>query len=102
MFFHCVLEGKDYWESLLHHDADSANTFLNLGLALIDSNFPTAWTLEGFLLLFSRWHYSTSFCFLLPELPLAIFKDLHIPLSTASIWGLAGTLVVSTYPSRGH
>ena len=41
--------------------------------------------------------------FLFPELSLAIFEDKHPPASMTSIQGvLPGTLVVTSYVSRGH
>ena len=58
--------------------------------------------LEVFLLFFSRWHYSASVWFLLPKLPMAIFEDLHVPLSTTSIRGVAITLITTTCTSERH
>ena len=45
--------------------------------------------LKGFLLVSSRWRYSTNFWFLLPELPLVIFESWHFPPSTTSLRGVA-------------
>ena len=45
---------------------------------------------------FSRWCYITSFEFLLPELPLAIFENWHFPSSTASLSDVfPGALIVT-------
>ena len=67
-----------------------------------DVNFSTGWRLEAFLLFFSRWCYSTSFWFLLPELPLTVFEDLHVAPSSTSIQGVTSTLVVALCASGGH
>lgn len=51
---------------------------------------------------FSRWHYSASFWFLLSQLLLPTFEDLHVPPSIASVQGVAETLVVAAATSEGH
>ena len=50
---------------------------------------------------FSRWCYSTSFGFLLPALPLAIFENLQFAPSTnsASAVRVAGALIVAAHAS---
>ena len=37
----------------------------------------------------SRWHYSTSFWVVFPELPLVVFENLHFPSSIVSVQGVA-------------
>ena len=51
-----------------------------------------------------RWHYSAIFWFLLPELPLTIFQDWQLASlpSTAFIWGVTGTLVITACTSVDH
>ena len=44
---------------------------------------------------FSRWCYSTSFWFLVPELPPAILEDLHLPSSFASARGITGSHIIT-------
>ena len=61
-----------------------------------------AWRLEVFLSLFSRWCHIASFGVFLPELPLAIFEDLHVPPSMASLWSVASTFVIAACASGGH
>ena len=46
--------------------------------------------IRGLSLFFRRWYYSTSFRFLFPELPPAVFENRHLPLSSASARGVAG------------
>lgn len=77
----------------------SSEHLSHLDFVYFNSNNSKGWSLQAFLLYFSRWCYSTSFCFLLPEPPLAKFESLHYPPSTTSAKVVTGTLIVA-YASR--